>query len=214
MNERRRPTNIRQSELVAAALEIIATRGIAALGTRTLAAQVGLSSGAIFKHFASIDALLMAVVDHVSEVLAASLPDPALPPLDRLVAFVERRSQAVGGRAPIQQLMLSDQFLLALPKGGADKLAHQVDETWRFVRQAIEEAQAAGQIRADVPPRAAAIVVMGTTQMLARSQARARLGAGEPGEVLATLMAMLGPTAAPGTPTPHRPPPSPRRKTR
>lgn len=214
MSEGRRPTNIRQGELVSAALEIIATRGIASLGTRSLAAQVGLSTGAIFKHFASLDALLMAVVDRVSEVLASSLPDPALPPLERLAAFVERRSHAVGGPAPIQQLMLSDQFLLALPEGGAERLARQVDQTWRFVRLAIEEGQAAGQIRADLPPRAAALVVMGTTQMLARSRARARFGAGEPGEVLATLMAMLGPAARPSAPSRTRPPRSPRRKTR
>lgn len=214
MGATRQPTTVRRGELVSAALELIATRGIASLGTRSLAAQVGLSSGAIFKHFASLDALLMAVVDHVSEVLAASLPDPALPPLERLAAFVERRSQAIGGRAHIQQLMLSEQFLLALPPGGAEKLGEQIDLTWRFVRQAVEEGQAVGRIRADLPARAAALVVLGTTQMLARSQTQARLAAGEPRDVLTTLMAMLGPAAAPTTPTTNRPPRSPRRRTR
>ena len=214
MGATRQPTIVRRGELVSAALELIATRGIASLGTRSLAAQVGLSSGAIFKHFASLDALLMAVVDHVSEVLAASLPDPALPPLERLAAFVERRSQAIGGRAHIQQLMLSEQFLLALPPGGAEKLGEQIDLTWRFVRQAVEEGQAVGRIRADLPARAAALVVLGTTQMLARSQTQARLAAGEPRDVLTTLMAMLGPAAAPTTPTTNRPPRSPRRRTR
>lgn len=209
----RRQTSVRRTELIAAALEIIATRGIASLGTRTLAAQVGLSSGAIFKHFASLDALLMAVVDHVSDVLATSLPDQDLPALERLAAFVERRSQAVGGRAYIQQLMMSDQFLLALPDGGATRLARHVDDTWSFVRLAIEEGQAAGQIRADLPPRAAALVVMGTTQMLARSQTRARLGAGEARDALQTLMAMLGAAAAPSTPDKRRPIRSTRRKT-
>ena len=52
-----------------AALHIIATRGIAALTTRSLADEVGLTSGAIFKHFQSLDVLLEAVVARANRPL-------------------------------------------------------------------------------------------------------------------------------------------------
>ena len=58
MGDVRRTSEVRQVELTDAALHIIATRGIGAVSTRSLAEQVGLSSGAIFRHFASLDAVL------------------------------------------------------------------------------------------------------------------------------------------------------------
>jgi AcrR family transcriptional regulator len=114
MAELRRSTEARQAELIDAALHIIATRGIAALTTRSLAEHVGLTGGAIFRHFASIDALIEAVVGRVESVMESTFPPSGLPPGERLDRFVEARSTAVGGQVGIMQLMLSEQFLLAL----------------------------------------------------------------------------------------------------
>ncbi|MEZ4337476.1 MAG: helix-turn-helix domain-containing protein, partial [Sandaracinaceae bacterium] len=74
MAQTRRESKDRQVELTEAALRIIASQGIAALSTRTLAAEVGLSSGAIFRHFSSLDALLDAVVGRVEAVLEETYP--------------------------------------------------------------------------------------------------------------------------------------------
>ena len=46
--------------------------------------EVGLSTGAIFRHFASLDALLEAIVTRVEAVLAATYPPADLPPRERL----------------------------------------------------------------------------------------------------------------------------------
>ena len=118
MGELRRTSLDRQVELTDAALHIIATKGIAALSTRSLAAQVGLSSGAIFRHFASLEALLDAVVTRVEAVLESTYPPSTLPPVERLERFVEARSTAVGNQLGILRLVLSEQFLLALPQSG------------------------------------------------------------------------------------------------
>jgi len=57
---RRADTDQRQLELADVALQIIATRGITALTTRAVAELVGLTSGAIFKHFALLEAVVVA----------------------------------------------------------------------------------------------------------------------------------------------------------
>ncbi|MBW2380322.1 MAG: helix-turn-helix transcriptional regulator, partial [Deltaproteobacteria bacterium] len=114
MAEFRRSSEVRQLELTDAALHIIATRGITALSTRSLAEQVGFSSGAIFRHFASLDALLDAVVARVEAVLDSTYPHRELPAQERLQRFVEARSAAVGDQVGILRLVLSEQFLLAL----------------------------------------------------------------------------------------------------
>ncbi|MDN5362788.1 MAG: hypothetical protein PWP70_1835, partial [Moorella sp. (in: firmicutes)] len=42
---------VRQQQIIAAALDIIAKRGLANLTTAAIAQEVGFSEGAIFKHF-------------------------------------------------------------------------------------------------------------------------------------------------------------------
>lgn len=174
MADQRRSTEVRQLELTDAALHIIATRGIAALTTRSLAAQVGLSSGAIFRHFASIDALFDAVVARVESVLESTYPAGDLRPRERLDRFVEARSTAVGSQVGIMQLVLSEQFLLALPKSGAQRLASCVQNSREFVLTCLRDGQAAGEFRSDIDASVLCVVVMGTIQMLSLSTANRR----------------------------------------
>lgn len=193
MTQVRRSSELRQVELTDAALHIIATKGIAALTTRSLAAQVGLSSGAIFRHFATLDALLDAVVTRVECVLDATYPEPALPPVERLERFVEARSAAVGNQLGMLRLVLSEQFLLALPKGGSARLAGCVEKSRAFVLSCIREGQTSGELRADQPAEALAPIVMGTIQMLALAPSKARERQAHARAVLNSLLALLRP---------------------
>lgn len=193
----RRTTEVRQVELTDAALHIIATKGIAALTTRSLAEQVGLSSGAIFKHFSSIDALLDAVVSRVETVLESTLPSPDLPPTERLERFVEGRSAAVGTQLGILRLVLAEQFLLALPKSGSERLGACVQKTRAFLIQCLRDGQSSGAFRSDLPPDTLAPIVMGTVQMLALSPAKTRKRDAEARAVLDGLLTLLRPSPAP-----------------
>lgn len=196
MTAHRRATETRQAELIDAALHIIATEGIAALTTRALAAHVGLSSGAIFRHFASLDALLDAVVARVEQVLEATLPAATLPPLARLEAFIEARSAAVAGQLGILRLVRSEQFLLALPKRGSARLAACVEQTRAFVIACLRDGLRAGDIRDDLPLPTLAPIVMGTVQMLATSHANTKRRLTEVRAVTQSLLAMLQPPVA------------------
>ena len=137
MGEFRRTSSDRRVELTDAALHIIATRGIAAVSTSSLAAQVGLSTGAIFRHFPSLEALLDAVVARVEAVLESTYPPSTLPPVERLERFIEARSTAVGNQLGILRLVLSDQFLLALPERGSARLSACVQKTRAFGRRQL-----------------------------------------------------------------------------
>ncbi len=198
MGEFRRASEVRQVELTDAALHIIATKGIAALSTRSLADEVGLSTGAIFKHFASLNALLGAVVERVEAVLESTYPPLTLPPVTRLERFVEARSAAVGNQHGIVRLVLSEQFLLALPKGDSARLSACVQKTRAFVLACVREGQASGELRADLPAETLAPIVMGTVQMLALSPLKARQRDAEARAVLGSLLTLLrSPSVAP-----------------
>jgi len=75
-------TEVRQASLVAAALALAAQRSPAGITTSDLAQAVGITQGAMFRHFASKEAVWLAALDWASDTLmarlhaAADLPGP------------------------------------------------------------------------------------------------------------------------------------------
>ena len=197
---------MRRVELADAALKIIATRGIVELTTRNLAAEVGLTTGAIFRHFASLPALLVAVAERVEAILATSYPPAGLAPRARLAHFIDARSAVVGTHAGVLRLMLSDQFSLALPAPAVRRLRAARATTQAFLVETLTAAQAAGEVRRDVGPEALTVVVMGTIQMLALSldhTPRARRAA-HTAAVRTALAQLLAPPPTARTSAAHR----------
>lgn len=72
-NQRRKSSQQRREEIVAATLELLAEFPPGEVSTRDVAARVGISQPAIFKHFDSRDALFSAVVESVREALRAEM---------------------------------------------------------------------------------------------------------------------------------------------
>lgn len=66
-------TEIRQASLVEAALLLAAQRSPADITTADLARAVGISQGAVFKHFASKETIWLAVLDWTAETLMTRL---------------------------------------------------------------------------------------------------------------------------------------------
>jgi TetR/AcrR family transcriptional regulator len=66
-------TEVRQASLVEAALLLAAQRSPADITTADLARAVGISQGAVFKHFASKEEIWLAVLDWVAETLMTRL---------------------------------------------------------------------------------------------------------------------------------------------
>lgn len=66
-------TEVRQAGLVEAALALAARRSPAGITTGDLAQAVGITQGAVFRHFASKEAVWLAVLDWASDTLMARL---------------------------------------------------------------------------------------------------------------------------------------------
>lgn len=90
----RQATDTRQAGLVIAALQLAAQRSPADITTADLARAVGITQGAVFRHFANKEAVWLAVLDWTAGTLIAELTGAAtgsgahpLPPLHALQAI-------------------------------------------------------------------------------------------------------------------------------
>ncbi len=70
-------TGVRQASLVEAALLLAAQRSPASITTADLALVVGITQGAVFRHFASKEAIWLAVLDWATDTLMGRLQNAA-----------------------------------------------------------------------------------------------------------------------------------------
>jgi AcrR family transcriptional regulator len=167
MATERLPRTNRRTEIADAALLIISTRGIAALTTTALAEELGVTSGALFRHFASRDAILEEVVSRVEAMFLANFPSADLPPRERLEVFITQRAATAAGQAGVLRLMASEQFALALPADSAKRLTALIVSTQAFIVTTIQEGADQGVFRSDIDPISLSVLVMGSMQMIA-----------------------------------------------
>ncbi len=195
MRDAQQPLTAKQIEIADAALKIIGDRGIAALTTASLTQELGVSSGAPFRHFASRDEILEAAAQRVAEMVSDTYPDATLLPLDRLQALFLARVKTVGKRAGVARFIFSEQFALALPPAAVERMLDLVRGTRAFVLQALKEGMERGEIRKDLPAKALLPIVLGSLQHLVfLSALPPGLGkAPKATEVFASLTCLLAP---------------------
>ena len=136
----RKPSVERREEIAAAALRLIGERGRTALTTANLAVELGLSSGALFRHFATLDDVLRGAVALGVQKIEATFPDETLPPFERLFALARRRVQVLGGDAGLAWLVRSDEVHLKLPEDALAELRRRVGVEGRSQAALIGEA--------------------------------------------------------------------------
>lgn len=136
------------------------------LSTTTLAEAVGLTSGALFRHFSSRDEILEEAVRYAVEKIEATFPDPSLEPRQRLLQLARNRVRLLGSDRGLAWLLRSDQAYLALPEAGVEQLRDLVKRSQRYLLGAVREGAERGTIRSDIEPESLVVMVMGTVQAL------------------------------------------------
>lgn len=196
-----RQTTAKRTEIADAALRIIGERGITALTMASLAAELGVSPGAPFRHFASRDEILEEVAHRVVELIGAAFPDLALPPLERLSKLFLARTEVLGQHTGCGRLIFSDQFAKALPAKAAATIRGLVRQTRAYLLAILKEASEAGAIRTDLAPDDLLIPVIGTLQHLTFLSALPADGPPlrrpDPRRALETLLVLLSPPDKP-----------------
>jgi AcrR family transcriptional regulator len=199
-----KPGGARQTDIADAILRIVGREGIAVLTMERLGREVGVTSGALFRHFPSRSAMLDEAAHRAVALIETTFPAAALPPLERLRQFVVARSRLAADHPGIPQLVFSEQFGKALPPKGARAVRGVVLRTLDFLVEALREAGERGEIRRDLPAEDLAPTVIGAILAHAVFAALVDKGAGRPDAEAAwnNLLILLRPPA----PASDRPP--------
>ena len=199
---RRKPAAERREDIARAVLRIIGERGLTSLTTATLASEVGVTTGALYRHFASLDEILIETVRFGVERIEATFPDQSLPPLDRLLALARNRVRLLGDDPGLAWLLRSEQAYLTLPEDAVRRLCDVVRRSRLFLLGTLREGAEGDSIRGDIEPELLLVPVLGTIHaVIGAGRTQRQLSRGkqpDPERVLSALARLLKPS--PGAP--------------
>ena len=202
----RKPTAERRKEIAESVLKIIGERGLTSLTTTAIADDVGITSGALFRHFTSRDEILVETVRFATTRLEETFPDEGLGPVDRLLGLARQRYKVLGSDAGLAWLFRSEQAFLVLPEEATTLLRGIVERSRRYVLEALREGARRGTIRRDIEPEVLLVPVMGTIHALIGAHGARKLSTGrtlDPETVLSALVRLLEPVGEdPAAPAP------------
>lgn len=201
----RKPSAERRQEVVRAVLRIIGERGLTSLTTTKIAEEVGVTTGALFRHFASLAEILEETVRYAVRRVEETFPDPALPPVERMLELARRRIRLLGSEPGLAWLLRSEQVYLMLPAEALEPLRALVARSRAFLLAALREGAERGEIRDDLDAELVLVPVMGTIHALIGMSGvhggAAPVGRERTEAVLEALVTLLAP---PGRSTPDR----------
>ncbi len=157
----------RREEMIRAVLRIIGEKGIKSLTTANLAREVGLTTGAIFRHFRSLEELLQETVYVAIQDIEATFPDTSLEPIEQIMKLVSNRVQLLSKDPGLAWLLRSDEANHMLPVAAVNALQAVVQRSRKYLLNAMKEGMDRGTVRKDIDAPELIVIVMGTIQVLA-----------------------------------------------
>ena len=187
----RKPAGSRRREIADAALKVIAEQGLARFTSKAIAREVGVSDAALFRHFATKEDIVLAVIDRVEEILFADFPPAERNPIDRLGLFFQRRVEVIRENPGVARLVGSEQLSQAAPPEGVVRVAEFRQRSQQFVRSCLVEAHRDGLLAEGVGPEEAAVLVLGALLALGHAPPELRPRATLPERVWGVLEKVL-----------------------
>jgi AcrR family transcriptional regulator len=159
-------TEVRQDQLTDATLAVVADHGLRGLSLAAVARRVGLTPSAIYRHFASKDAMLDAVLERMRERLHGAIVAARAEtddPVEALHRLLQRHMQLIRLNRALPRIVLSDDYHIGHPER-RQKLLGVFSGYLDGVAGIIRQGQRLGSIRSDVNARSLAILFLGLIQ--------------------------------------------------
>jgi AcrR family transcriptional regulator len=163
MRIQREKTEVRQEQIKKALLEIIAEEGLQNISTRNLATRIGLSEGAIFKHFSTKKDIIYGIMEDVEKDLLAKLRKISLSSLDaetKLFNYLCANVLYLRENRGVTILLFSEATHLG-DKHLKEKLSQILYQQKQFIIKIIKDGIADGVWNKEIEPEDFAMIYMG-----------------------------------------------------
>lgn len=162
------PAEERRAVTVGAVVALAAEQNPNDITTAAIAKRMGLTQGALFRHFPNKDAILQAVMEWVADRLLARVDkalQTATSPLAALEAMFMAHVEFVIEHPGVPRMLFGELQRAAetAPKRMVQTLIHRYGER---LRRLLEEGKKLGELDADLDTEASVILFIGTIQGL------------------------------------------------
>ncbi|HAA04188.1 MAG TPA: TetR/AcrR family transcriptional regulator [Syntrophobacteraceae bacterium] len=159
-------TEVRREQIAQAALALIASQGVNGLNMMGLARRVGLGASSLYRHFASKDQVLEAVLDLLRDRLLDNVQialGEAIHPLEQLKRLLALHLRLILEYQALPRLFFSGDLYAGRPERKA-KLYGIVKTYLGEVAEIVRRGQKDNTIRLDLDPEAVSVMFLGLIQ--------------------------------------------------
>ena len=159
-------SEVRRHQIVQTVRKIVATQGLASFTIQELAREVGVSEGAIYRHFKSKDEILLALIQDIERNLLKAVSDAARPRegvLGQLRHLLQQHFSTLERRNGLSFVVIAESlcFADAQVKQATTQMVERYLETIVAILKVGAEK---GEIDGNVDAKAAAVMFFGMIQ--------------------------------------------------
>jgi AcrR family transcriptional regulator len=159
-------TDVRQEQIIQAAMNLIASRGLKGLSMAALANRIGLVPSAIYRHFKSKNDIVDMVLDFIQERLLTNVRiacKETSEPMERLQRILKRHVETLRENRAIPRIIFTEDVFSGNPKRKT-KVYRIVNGYLEGLNKIIRDGQEKGQIRSDIDSKTVALMFLGMVQ--------------------------------------------------
>ncbi len=167
-SSRRESTSVRQEQIIEAAQKLILKYGSEHVTIRRIAKEVGISEGAIYRHFKSKSDIFCLLLDNVGESLLADIQQSIIPEGSIMESLESVLTTQIANIA--KRHGMSFQIIAEVISLGDKRLNRQLSDIMSKYLSRVESLLASGvqtgEIRGDIDLEAAAMLFFGMVESL------------------------------------------------
>jgi AcrR family transcriptional regulator len=166
MKRQKLNTEVRQEQIIEAAMNLIAVRGLKGLSMAALANSIGLVPSATYRHFKGKKEVLDRVLDFIQEKLLTNIRitcEETSEPMERLRRILKRHVETLRENRAIPRIIFTEDVFNENPKRKT-KVYGIINGYLGALNEIIRDGQEKGQIRPNMDSETIALMFLGMIQ--------------------------------------------------
>jgi len=163
-------TTERQREIIEVAVDLIASKGIQGLTIKNLSKTIGITEPAIYRHFESKTAILMALLDNFREMaeMLSGLMDTFQGSAAEKIGFMFTKMLGLFSETPSMVSVVFSEEIFKNDELLKNKIVEILNLHAQTIEKIIRQGQLENNVRQDIDEKSLTLLVMGSLRLLVK----------------------------------------------